>query len=65
MLNIQLLIVRSSLHSSTSLECVEVKAYKENIQFVYMIIQDINTTGTSLIEFLHRRKQHWCVREQI
>jgi hypothetical protein len=33
-LNIQLLVVRSPSHSSSSLECVEGKAYNKNIQFV-------------------------------
>ncbi len=29
-----------------------------------MIIQDIDTIGTFAIEFLHRSRQHWCVRKQ-
>jgi hypothetical protein len=33
MLNTQPLAVRSPLHSSSSLECVEGKTYKEKIQF--------------------------------
>ncbi len=33
-LNIQPLVVRSLLHSSSSLKCAEKKAYNENVQFV-------------------------------
>jgi hypothetical protein len=33
MLNIQLLVIRSPSHSSSSSECVEGKAYNEKIQF--------------------------------
>jgi hypothetical protein len=44
--------------------CVEGKAYNEKIQFAQMIIHDINTTGTSVVEFLHRSKRHWRVRKQ-
>jgi hypothetical protein len=40
-------------------------AYNENIQFTQTIIHDINTTGTSIVEFLHKSKRHWCAREQI
>jgi hypothetical protein len=29
-----------------------------------MIIQDINTTKTFIVEFLHRSKQHWCARRE-
>ncbi len=65
MLNIQLLVVRLLLHSSSSLECVERKAYNEKIQFAQTIIQDINTIGTFIVEFLCESKQHWHVREQI
>jgi hypothetical protein len=38
MLNIQPLVVRSLLHSPSSLECEEGKAYNEKIQFAHMII---------------------------
>jgi hypothetical protein len=48
--------VRSPSHSSSSLECAERKVYNEKIQFVQMIIQKIDTIGTSAIEFLHRSK---------
>jgi len=57
-LNIRALVVRSSSHSSSSLECVEGKTYNERIQFVHTIIHDINRTGTSAVKLLHRRK-HW------
>jgi hypothetical protein len=30
-----------------------------------MIIQDINTIGTSLVEFLHKSRRCWRVREHI
>jgi hypothetical protein len=33
-LNIQMLVVRSSPHSSSSLECEGGKTYNENVQFV-------------------------------
>jgi hypothetical protein len=55
-LNIQSLAVRSLLHSSSSSECAEGKAYNEKIQFAQIIIQDINTIGTSTIELLRRSK---------
>ncbi len=55
MLNIQLLAVRSSLHSS-SLDCAEGKVYNVKIQFAQTIIQDINTIGTFEIEFLCKSK---------
>jgi hypothetical protein len=41
MLNIQLLVVSSLSHSSSSSECVEGKAYNEKIQFTHRIIQNI------------------------
>ncbi len=52
MLNIQPLAVRLSLHSSSSSKCAEGKAYNVKIQFVQMMIQDIDTTKTSIVEFL-------------
>ncbi len=55
-LNIQLLAIRLLPHSSSSLECAKGKAYKENIYFAQMIIQDINTTRTSIVEFLCRSR---------
>jgi hypothetical protein len=55
-LNIQPLDVRSLSHSSSSSECEEGKVYNEKIQFAQIIIQNIDTTGTSVVEFLHRRK---------
>ncbi len=64
-LYVQLLVVRSSLHSSSSLEGVKGKAYNEKMQFVQMIIQDINIIGTSAVEFLHRSEQCWCAKEHI
>ncbi len=63
-LNIQLLAIRSPSHSSSFSKCVEGKAYNEKIQFVQKIIQDINTIGTFEIEFLHRSKRRWHVRER-
>jgi hypothetical protein len=30
-----------------------------------MIIQDIDTIGTSIVEFLCRSKKRWCVKELI
>jgi hypothetical protein len=52
MLNIQPLVVRLPLHSSSSSKCVEGKVYKEKIQFVQTIIQDIYITRTYVVEFL-------------
>ncbi len=52
MLNIQPLVVRLPLHSSSSSKCVEGKVYKEKIQFVQTIIQDIDITRTYVVEFL-------------
>jgi hypothetical protein len=51
-MNIQPLVERSLLHSSSSLECAEGKAYNVKIQFALMIIQDLNTIGTFVVEFL-------------
>jgi len=45
-LNIQLLVVRSLPHSSSSSKCAERKMHNEKIQFTQMIIQDIDTTRT-------------------
>jgi hypothetical protein len=64
-LNIQLLVIRSPPHSSSSWECVEGKVYNEKIKFVQMIIQDINIIGTFAIEFLCRSKRCWCVRDKL
>ncbi len=64
MLNIQLLDVRSSSHSSSSLECAKGKAYNVKIQFVETIIQDIDIIETFKVEFLHRSRQHQCGRKQ-
>jgi hypothetical protein len=50
MLNIQMLVIRSSPHSSSSSKCVEGNAYNEKIQFAQMIIQDIDTTGKNLVQ---------------
>ncbi len=63
MLNIQLLVIRSLLHSSSSSKCVEKKAYNEKIQFVQMIIHDIDTIGASIVEFLCRSRRCQRVRE--
>jgi hypothetical protein len=63
-LNIQLLAIRSPLHSSSSLECVKGKAYNEKIYFLQTIIQDIDTTETSIVKFLHKRKRQ-CARKHI
>ncbi len=64
-LNIQSLAMRLPPHSSSSSKCVERKAYNEKIQFVQTIIQDIDTTGTSIVEFLCRSRRHWWAKEQI
>ncbi len=63
-LNIQPLAISSPSHSSSSsLECAERKVYNEKIPFAQMIIHDIDTIGTSTIEFLHKSERCWCVRE--
>jgi len=59
-LNIPPLALRLPPHSSSSSECVKGKAYNEKIQFAQMIIQDINTIRTSIVEVLHRSKRRWC-----
>jgi hypothetical protein len=64
MLNIQLLVVRLLLHSSSSLECAEGKMYNVKIYFVQTIIQDIDTTETFVVKFLRRSKRCWRAREQ-
>jgi hypothetical protein len=51
-LNIQTLATGSPPHSSSSSsECAEGKAYNEKIQFAQMIIHDINTIRTFVVEF--------------
>jgi hypothetical protein len=44
-------------------KCAERKASNVKIQFVQTIIQNIDTTRASIVKFLHRSKQCWCVRE--
>ncbi len=63
-LNIQSLVVRLLSHSS-SLECVERKAYNEE-----NIVCTNNNSRHDIIrkfaiEFLCKSKQCWCVREQM
>jgi len=64
LLNIQLLVIRLSSHSSSTLKFVKGKAYNKKIQFAQMIIQDINITKISVIEFLRESKRHWRPKEQ-
>jgi hypothetical protein len=64
-LNIQLLVVRSLLHSPSSSECEKGKTYNEKMQFAHMIIQDIYRFETFAIEFLHKCKKGWSSREQV
>ncbi len=56
MLNIQLLVVKSLLHSSSSLECVEGKVYNEKIQFAQIIIQDIDSIKTFVVDFFAQKQ---------
>jgi hypothetical protein len=63
MLNILHLVVKLSPHSSSFLECVERKAYNEKIQFAKTTIQDIDITGTYVVEFLRKSKRHWHARK--
>ncbi len=65
MLNIQPLALRLPPHSSSLSKCLKGKAYNEKIHFAQIIIQDINTTRTFVVEFLHTSKRHWCPKEQI
>lgn len=65
MLNIQPLVIKSPLHPSSSLECVKGKVYNEKMQFVQMIIHDINRIGTSIVEFLHKSRIFWRANAQI
>jgi hypothetical protein len=51
-LNIQPLVVKLLLHSSSSSKCVKRKVYNEKIYFTQTIIQDINIIGTYTVEFL-------------
>jgi hypothetical protein len=64
LLNIQPLAITSPSHSSSSLECAKGKAYNEKIQFALTIIQDIDTTKTSVIEFLRKSRRCWHARKQ-
>jgi hypothetical protein len=63
-LNIKLLAIRSSPHSSSSSECEEGKTYNEKMQFSHTIIHDIYRTRTFAIEFLWRSKRSWRASEQ-
>ncbi len=63
-LNIQVLAIRSLPHSSSSLKCAKGKAYIVKIQFTQIIIQDIDTTRTSTIEFLRRSRGCWRAKVQ-
>ncbi len=38
--------------------------YNVKIQFVQMTIQDIDTTKTFIVEFLHKSKQRWYARKE-
>jgi hypothetical protein len=58
------LVVRSPAHSSSSSKCVKGEAYNEKIQFTQTIIQDIDITRTSIVEFLCRSRQRWHATEQ-
>jgi hypothetical protein len=64
-LNIQLLVIRLLPHSSSFSECAKGKAYNEKIYFAQMIIQDIDTTITFVVEFLRKSKRRWHAKEQI
>jgi hypothetical protein len=64
MLNIQPLVVRSSLHSPSFSECEEGKGNNEKMQFVHTIIQDTCKIKTSTIEFLCRHRRGWSSSEQ-
>jgi glutaredoxin len=63
MLNIQLLVVRLMSHSSSPSKCVERNTYNKKIQFPQIIIHDIGMTGTFVIEFLHKSRRCWHLRE--
>ncbi len=58
-LNIQPLVIRSSLHSSSSLEYVKMKVYNEKMQFAQRIIHDIDVTHTSVVDFLCKSRKCW------
>jgi len=62
-LNIQPLALSLPPHSSSWLEFVKRKAYNEKTQFAQTIIQEINTTRTYVVEFLHRSKRCWYPKE--
>jgi hypothetical protein len=64
LLNIQLLTIRSLLHSSSTSKCVKGKVYNKKIQFAQVIIRDVNTTRTSVIEFLRKSKRYWRPKDQ-
>jgi len=59
------LVARSFPHSSSSLKCVEKKVYNVKIQFAQTIIQDIDTIGISIVEFLCRSRRRWHAKERI
>jgi hypothetical protein len=62
-LNIQSLVVRSPLHSSSPLECAKRKAYNDKMQFAQTIIHNIYRTRTFVVEFLHKSRRSWHARE--
>jgi hypothetical protein len=64
-LNMQMLVVRLLSLSSSSLKCAKGKVYNEKMQFAQTIIHDIHRIGTYAIDFLHKSRRSWCVKDQI
>jgi hypothetical protein len=54
-LNIQLMVVKSLLHSPSCSECEERKQYHKKMQFAHSIIQNIHRSRSSIVKFLKRR----------
>jgi hypothetical protein len=59
----QMPVVRLLPLSSSSLKCVKGKVYNEKMKFAQTIIHDIHRIGTYAIDFLHKNRRSWCVKD--
>jgi hypothetical protein len=57
-------VMRSSPHSLSSVECEEGKQYHEKMQFAHSIIENIYRSRSYVVKFLQRQKRGWSSREE-
>jgi len=60
-----MLVVKLLLLFSSFLKCAKGKMYNEKMQFAQTIIHDIHRIRTYAIDFLHKSRRSWCVKDQI